>query len=257
MLVMMMLLTSCKSIQRLTYKNQDFEFVNKKMISKVVIQSTRDKGFRFLVTDEKTIAELYNSLSSAMPVGQKKELEPDYIFEFHNYDTTIRKFYYIAGASNDDSKGNLYNDEKTYLVMNRIDNEIIKNLLALRKPAVFSQGYYGGITTLLKRVKQDYPDKSIAVMINEDTEMLKYHLSYEIRDFETELKNMGISLVRKNTDADVVMNVHTVGYNSKLIKIEGEVKDNIIRKEKNYYLRSDYKDKVWSPSIIETRPDDF
>lgn len=257
LLLMTMVFSSCRTIQKLTYKNTDFEFVNKNNIAKAVIQSTRDKGFRFLVNDENTIKELYNSLSQAMPVDEKSSLDPDYIFEFHFYDNTIKKYYYVAGTSTDDTKGNLYNESKTYFVMNRIDNDIIKNLLALRKPINFTVGYYGGIQTLVKRVKQDYPDKSIAVMINEDNEMMKYHLSYEIKEFQKEVNNMGVNFVTKPSDADVVINIKTAGYNSSVIKLSAQVRDNVIKKERQYYLRNTYKDKAWSSNVYETKPDDF
>lgn len=254
---MIMLFSSCKSIQKLTYRNKDFEFVNKSKIEKVVIQGTRDKGFRFLVTDEKTIKDLYDSLSGGMPVKERSELEPDYIFEFHAYDSSVKKYYYVAGLTGDDTKGNLYNEDSTYYVMNRIDNDLIKNLLVLRKPVNFTTGYYGGIETLVKRVKQDYPERSISVMINEDNEMMKYHLSFEILQFQRELANMGVGFARKLSDADVVINIRTMGYNSTLIKLGAQVKDNVIKKEKNYYLRSEYKDKAWSSNIYESQPEDF
>ena len=256
-LVILFSLSSCKAIQKLTYRNKDFEFVNKSKIEKVVIQGTRDKGFRFLVTDGKTIEDLYDSLSAGMPVSEKSELEPDYIFEFHAYDNTIKKYYYVAGLSNDDTKGNLYNEDSTYYVMNRIDNDLIKNMLVLRKPINFIVGYYGGIETLVKRVKQDYPEKTISVMINEDIEMMKYHLSFEILQFQRELANMGVGFARKNTEADVVINISTKGYNSTMIKLGALVRDNVIKKEKSYYLRNEYKDKVWSSNVYENMPNDF
>lgn len=254
---MMIIFSSCEAIHKLTYKNQDFEYVNKKVTAKIVIQSTRDKGFRFVVTDPKTVEELYDSLSSAMPVTEKIPLEPDYIFEFHSFDTTIKKFYYVAGTSKDDTKGNLYNDKKTYVVMNRIDNEIIRNMFSLRKPSDFVNGYYGGIEQIVKKVKQDYPDKKIGVMVNEDAEMLKYHLSFELVEFQNKLKALDVTQVRKEDEKDVVINITTVGYYNNLIKIQGRVKDNVLKKEKYYYLRNVYDKKLWNPSVTEEKPSDF
>ena len=256
-MILVFIFSGCSAIQKLNYKNKDFEFVNKNKLQKVVIQGTRDKGFRFLVKDEKTLENLYNSLSAATPVKEKSELEADYIFEFHGNDNTVRKYYYVAGVGDEENRGNFYDDKHTWYVLNRIDNEIIKNLLVLRKPTSFTTGYYGGIINLVKRVKQDYPDKGIAVMISEDNEMMKYHLSYEIMEFKRQLQEMGVELVRKNTDADVVISIRTMGYNSSVIKLGALVRDNVIRKEKSYYMKSDYKDREWIPKVFENKPEDF
>ena len=80
-----------------------------------------------------------------------KILEPDYIFEFNTYKSEIIKYYYTAGVTTEETLGNLYNDSKAYIVMNRIDNNIIKNLFALRKPMDFKVGYYGALKNQSRR----------------------------------------------------------------------------------------------------------
>lgn len=255
--LMAVILSGCSSILKLTYKNEDFEWVNKDNIAKIIIQSTRDKGFRFVVTDAGTIRELYDSLSSAMPVEGKNPLEPDYIFEFNTYKSEIIKYYYTAGVTTEETLGNLYNDSKAYIVMNRIDNNIIKNLFALRKPMDFKVGYYGALQESVKAIRADYPEGTIGVMLGDDKEMLKYQLSFEIADFSTQLEKLNARIVTKTTDADIIAVPVTRGYKTNLYKAVVEVKNNLMKKNKNYYIISHYMDEKWTPVISGTRPDGF
>ncbi len=249
--------TGCQSLLKLTYKNEDFEWVKPENLAKIVIQSTRDKGFRFVVTDDATIRELYNSLSSAMAVKEKNTLEPDYIFEFSTYENKVTKYYYTAGTGTAESKGNFYNDEKTYLVLNRIDNNIIKNLFALRKPRDFFKGYYGSVLEAVKKVQDDYKVASVGVMVNEDKEMLKYQMSYELLDFNLSLNELGAVPVTSDKETDLVMNVKTRGYTTDLYKAIVEVKSSKDRKSKTYYIRSAYKADAWKTEISTDKPDGF
>ncbi len=247
----------CQSLLKLTYKNEDFEWVTKENLGKVVIQSTRDKGFRFVVTDEATLKELYESLSSAMAVEEKNPLAPDYIFEFNTFENQVIKFYYTTGSGSAETRGNFYNDEKSFLVLNRIDNNIIKNLFALRKPRDFFKGYYGSLLEAVKQVQADYKVTAVGVMVNEDKEMLKFQMSYELLDFNLALNALGAIPITEDKETELVMNIKTRGYTTDLYKAVVEVKNNKDRKTKSYYIKSDYVGEKWTTIVTTERPDGF
>lgn len=250
-------MTGCQSLLKLTYQNEDFEWVKPENLAKVVIQSTRDIGFRFVVTDIDTIDELYESLSSAMPVDEVSGLEPDYIFEFTTYENEVLKYYYTTGIGTQESGGNFYNDEKTYVVLHRIDNSLIKNVFALRKPQDFFNGYYGSILKAVDRVREDYPEQSLGVMINEDKEMLKFQMSHEILDFNLELNKIGVHPVYTDREKDLVMNIKTRGYKTSLFKAVVELRDNQKKKNIRYYILSEYLDDQWKTQVSDEIPDGF
>lgn len=249
--------SGCQSLLKLTYKNTDFEWVTRNNLAKIVIQSTRDKGFRFVVTDEVTIRELYDSLSSAMPVEETNPLDPDYIFEFNSYDNVVTKYYYTTGSGTGEARGNFYNDEKIFLVLNRIDNNIIKNLFALRKPRDFYNGYYGSVLKALEQVQADYKVKSLGVLVAEDKEMLKFQMSYELLDFNLAVNALGAVPVYTDKEADLVMTVKTRGYTTNLYKAVAEVRNNKDRKTKTYYIKADYVVDHWQTQVTTDRPDGF
>ena len=135
MIIIMVLLfcfitSGCNKIDEMKVKaglkNNDFEYIKQGKIETIVIQSTRDQGFRFTVTDKNVINEIYDVLSTAKTASKKSSLEPDYIFEMKEGNNKIHKFSYVTGLDKKDS-GNFYSDNKTYIVSNRIDNNIISN----------------------------------------------------------------------------------------------------------------------------------
>lgn len=250
-------LTSCKQIIRITNKNEDFEYLQNGQVAKVIIQSTRDKGFRFMVTDPDTIKELYNSLSTALPAKERNPMEPDYQFEFHTINNEVKKYYYVAGTSNNEGKGNLYNETNQYSVINRIDNKIIKNLNVLRKPINFSEAYYDSILDAVKAVRADNITGTIGVIINEDKEMLKYQMSFELKDFERNLSQRDAKIINQPTDGLILMKVKTSGYKTDFIKCVVEVKDPSTRKTKTFYVRGKYIDGTWNREVFGSRPSDW
>lgn len=257
LLLIIISMTGCQSLLKLTYQNEDFEWVKPENLAKVVIQSTRDIGFRFVVTDIDTIDELYESLSAALPVDEVSGLEPDYIFEFTTYENEVLKYYYTTGIGSQESGGNFYNDDKIYVVLNRIDNSLIKNVFALRKPQDFFSGYYGSILQAVERVQEDFADKSIGVMINEDKEMLKFQMSHEILDFNLELNKMGVHPVYTDREQDLVMNIKTQGYKTSLFKGVVELRDNQKKRNSRYYILSEYVDDQWKTQVSDELPEGF
>lgn len=259
-LILVVSLSGCQSLLDLTYQNEDFKWVSPENLAKIVVQSTRDIGFRFVVTDVDTITELRESLAGAMPVEEINTLEPDYIFEFTTYDNEVLKYYYTAGVEGQNSGGNFYTEEsaeKIYLVLHRIDNNLIKNLFALRKPQDFYRGYYGSILEAVSQVRAAQPDGKLGVMINEDKEMLKFQMSYEILDFNLALNALGAYPVWSDRETELVMNVRTRGYKTNLYKAVAEVKDTRTKKTQRWYIVSEFKDDVWTTQVSEEAPEGF
>ncbi|MGL5243955.1 MAG: hypothetical protein ACRC7R_02085, partial [Sarcina sp.] len=121
----MTLLTGCTLVDEFKVKtgmkNTDFEYIKEKKVDRIVIQSTRDKGFRFLVNDPDVIQDIYDILSKAKKVDKKTDLSPDYIFEIHMGDE-VKTFYYVTGF-NENREGNFYDDNNIYKISTRLDND--------------------------------------------------------------------------------------------------------------------------------------
>lgn len=255
--LVLVLATGCQSILKLTYKNKDFEWVNPSNIAKVVIQSTRDKGFRYVVTDAATLESLYEYTSSAMPVEEKVPLEPDYIFEFHSYDNQLTKYFYTAGSDTQETKGNFYNDDGIYVVLNRIDQHLIKNLFSLRKPQDFYRGYYGSILEALKVIRKDHPEGMLGVSIAEDRDLLKFQMSYEILDFNIDLNQLGVHPISDPAEADLGVVIRTQGFKRDLYKAEAILKERKTAKSTTYYIVSQYRQDNWQTKIYREKPEGF
>ncbi|MBM6839358.1 hypothetical protein H9X77_14265, partial [Clostridium saudiense] len=111
-LITITVLGGCKPIEnlerRLGIKNDYFEFLNNN-VDKISIQSTRDPGFKFIVTEDSAIKNMYQLLSRAKVSETKSTLEPDYIFEFQ-IGKEVKNFYYVVGSD----EGNFYNDNEIF-----------------------------------------------------------------------------------------------------------------------------------------------
>ncbi|MBW9146371.1 hypothetical protein KTC92_11650 [Clostridium sp. CM027] len=255
--------TGCKSFDvikvKLGVKNVDFDYIEQGRIKKIIIQSTRDKSFRFVVTDEIAIKDLHKILSSAKEVNEKSTLEADYIFEMYEGVDKVHKFSYIAGLDKKDG-ANLYSADKSYIVSKRIDNDIIKNFWNIRKPIDFETVYYDSILKVLdKYIKDDDKSKKIFVDISEDNEVAKFILSTDLESFKSKLLNdFNALLVKdKNTGYDELVSVKTEGYKSTIYKSSVTIKNKANEKEKKYYVVAKY-DKGWNIEIFEDeKPNGF
>jgi hypothetical protein len=241
-------------------KNEDFEYINQGRIKKITIQSTRDKSFRFVVTDKVAIKDLYEILSSAKEVDKKSTLEPDYIFEMYEGVNKIYKFSYIAGLDKKNG-ANLYSDSKSYIVSKRIDNDIIKNFWNIRKPIDFETVYYDSILKVLdKQIKDEGKGKKIFLDISEDNEANKFILSTDLESFKEKLlKNFNTVLLKdKGTPYDKLITVKTEGYKSTIYKSIVTIKTNLDEKEKEYYVIAKYDKGTWEIETFEdTKPSGF
>ena len=59
------MLSGCTFINNLevkmNLKNEQFEYIKQNRVDKIVIQNVRDSGFRFVVTDNKAIDDIYKT----------------------------------------------------------------------------------------------------------------------------------------------------------------------------------------------------
>jgi hypothetical protein len=252
------LFSGCTAVEKLQIrfglKNLDFEYIKQDKIDKIVIQSTRDLGFRFIVTDKRTIKELYDILSSSKKVDEKSSLEPDYIFEMYEGDETVYKFKYITGLEKTDA-GNLYSDEgdDIYIVSKRIDNDIIRNLWNLRKPREFEKVYYGSILKVLDTYKDEInKGGKIGIDISEDIDVAKYIFSTDLENFKDNLKAIlsNAELVNKNRDDfDILVTVKTQGYKSDKYRSAITVHNNKEKSEQKYYTGCRHENGEWDINV--------
>jgi len=256
MLVILTLFTGCSIVDKgklkLGLKNEDFEYIKNDEVDKIVIQSTRDKGFRFVVTDDKTIKDVYNLLSSAKAMSEKVDLESDYIFEIY-VGEEVKKFNYVVGVD-EKSKGNFYDENKVYYVSSRIDNDIIQNLSFVRKPRDFSTIYYGSILKVLEEKKSYLND------ILGDVECTKYILSRDIESFNSDVAKItnNVKIINGNKqDFDVIITVRNQGYTSKKFKTNITIENKNDHSYEIYYVWGDYDLKAWSIQTSTTKPKDW
>lgn len=241
---------------RYGFKNTDFEFLNSEDIDSIIIQSTRDKGFRFIVTDKSTINGLYESLSAAKKSEDVIGHDPDYIFEIHDMDGQVISYNYVAGVS-DQNRANFYSDEGSYIVTDRIDNNLIQNLYSIRKPKFFEDIYYGSILDLIKMVKEEYNGKGIGIKFYDDVESLKYQLSRDIEDFRSLALKEGAVVLSHGEKAEAVLDVKTQGYTTLVFKAVVNLKIESDFVDRNYYIIGRYVNDMtgWETVITDTKPE--
>lgn len=263
-LILPMLLSGCSRIDsmkvRLGLKNNDFEYIKQNKVDKIVIQNTRDKGYRFVVTDQTAIEELYKILSTAKEVEEKSTLKPDYIFEIHESHDKVHKFKYIAGLDKKNG-GNLYSDDKVYIVSKRIDNDIIKSFWNIRVPKDFTDIYYSSIISVLNEyTKENKGDKTIGINLNDDIDVSKFILSADLENLKYRLNNKfsGVTLIEDdNTKYDILMTVKTQGYKRTSYKSIVTFYDKKSKKETKYYIVGEYENTDWNINVFNEKPEKF
>ncbi len=243
------------------FNNEEFSYMAEGRSMKISIQSTRDKSYKFTVTDKDAVKEIYRILSKAKVVEEKTDIKPDYIFEIHVSPTDVRTFNYIAGWDKKEV-ANFYSDTQNFIVSKRLDNDIIKNFSNIRKPIDFDEVYYNTIINAIQTYNQgDVKSKKIGINIGSDIDVAKFQLSLDIEDFKDSLKNIpNVELIEDNSkkeDYDIVVNVKTQGYTSTRYKsiITFETKGN--EKPVQYYCFNKYEQGVWNISITKEKPEGF
>jgi len=244
----------------LGWKNTDFEYIKQNKIKEIVIQSTRDPGFRFVISDQNAISDLYDLLSSAKVVTQKSDLNPDYILEMDEGNGTVHKFKYVAIVGKT-GEGNLYSDNKIYTVSKRIDNDIIKNFWNIRKPKDFESIYYNS----LRKTVDEYfsgKDKNVSIGVNliDDVDVAKFLLSADLEDFQANLKERykNSEIVKENKGQyDVLVTIKTQGFKSTMYKAIVYFWDKNAQTEVKYYIYNQYENGIWNVSITKDKPEGF
>lgn len=254
--ISMFIFTACSM-----FNNEEFTYMAEGGIMKISIQSTRDKSYKFTVTDKDAVKEIYRILSKAKVVGEKTSIEPDYTFEIHVSPTDVRTFNYIAGLDKNEV-ANFYSDTQNFIVSKRLDNDIIKNFSNIRKPIDFDEVYYNTIINAIQTYnKGDIKSKKIGINIGSDIEVAKFQLSLDIENFKNDLKNIpNVELIEGNSkkeDYDIVLNVKTQGYTSTRYKsiLTFQTKGN--EKPVQYYCFNKYEQGNWNISITEEKPKGF
>lgn len=237
--------------KKMGWKNEYFEYLNTKNVEKISIQSTRDPGFKFIVTEENAIKNMYELLSRSKLGESKSQLEPDYIFEFDLGDEK-KQFYYVVGSD----EGNFYNEEMIFSASNRLDEGIIQNLSVIRKPRDFDYIYYNSIIDVLKIVgdKINLNEYKIGINIKSDIDCLKYVFSIDLQKFLENAKKVApnVQLVDNNEDEfDLILTLKNRGYDSINYKTRITVNN---RKEKvtdEYYVVGENEYKEWVITVSE------
>ncbi|KHD37284.1 hypothetical protein NL50_08145 [Clostridium acetobutylicum] len=270
MIFSMITFTGCQSIGdsvskvkvKLGFKNKDFEYIRQGKISKIVIQSTRDNGFRFVVTDANVINEIYDMLSTGKPAKSKSSLRPDYTFQLYKNDKKVYAvFNYVAGIDKK-SGGNFYSGNKSYIVSNRIDSDIIKNFWEIdgtRTLVDFDQVYYKMALNAINKYITYSKNSNIGIEIDNDVEAAKFISSTDLEDFKKELPS-GVSVIESTEDdsnKDVTLNLNTEGYDQKVYKCVATFYNKKTMEQKKYYMIGKYNKDYWNISVQENKPSDF
>lgn len=252
------ILSGCSFIDNLevkmNLKNNQFEYIKQSKVDKIVIQSVRDSGFRFVVKDSKAIEDIYNVLSKGSQVSQKSNFDPDYIFEVYIGDE-IRKYQYVVG-DNGHNVGNFYDENNAFSVPKNLENSIMQNLSFIRKPRDFNYTYYESIFKVIE-TKKDFlsNDNKVGIDITGDTDCLKYIFSVDLDDFKKKLdKTLPNCNLVNNEDKDsfdTIIKVKNRGYNTTtfktLITVDSK-KDNL---SESYYVTAEYNYKDWTIKVSE------
>ena len=264
-IIMTTLFSGCEAIDngmvKLGLKNNDFEYIKENKVNQIIIQSTRDAGFRFVVTDKNAINDIYNIVSSGRIKESKSKLDADYIFDIY-IGEEVKSYKYVVSASDSDS-GNFYDDEKAYLISKNLDDTIIKNLSFVRKPRDFEDIYYKCILDVLEEKKNSLKeDNKVGVNIAGDVDCLKYMFSIDLEQFKKDIDKIlpGTTLVENNSDDfDTVITVKNRGYSSKVFKTTITVDDKKNKIYETYYVSAVYESKGWDIDIgeVNTKPENW
>ena len=264
-IIMTTLFSGCEAIDngmvKLGLKNNDFEYIKENKVNQIIIQSTRDAGFRFVVTDKNAINDIYDIVSSGRIKESKSKLDADYIFDIYIGDE-VKSYKYVVSASDSDT-GNFYDDEKAYLISKNLDDTIIKNLSFVRKPRDFEDIYYKCILDVLEEKKDSLKeDNKVGVNIAGDVDCLKYMFSIDLEQFKKDIDKIlpGTTLVENNSDDfDTVITVKNRGYSSKVFKTTITVDDKKNKIYETYYVSAVYESKGWDIDIgeVNTKPENW
>lgn len=245
-------LTGCGLIDtalvKIGVRNTDFDYLTQNKVDKIIIQNSRDAGFRFIVNDPSAIEEIYDILSKGNAKDDRTSLDPDYVFEIYMGDE-VKSYNYVVSVD-ERGVGNFYDDQNSYLVSKKLDDSITQNLSFIRKPRDFDDIYYNSILRVLELKKDELTktENKVGVDISGDVDCLKYMFSVDLKKFEKDLDKIipNAKLVENNTEEfDTVVTVKNKGYSSKKFRTIITVDNKKDKIYENYYVVGNYEYKNW------------
>lgn len=247
-----MSLTGCGLIDtalvKVGFKNTDFDYLLQNKVDKIIIQSSRDAGFRFIVNDQSAIQNIYKILSKGNIKNEKTSLDPDYVFEIYMGDE-VKSYNYVVSVD-ERGVGNFYDENNSYLVSKSLDDSITQNLSFIRKPREFEDIYYNSILQVLELKKDELSkgDNKVGIDITGDVDCLKYMFSVDLKKFEKNLDKVvaGTKLINNNSEEfDTVITVKNKGYSSKKFRTVITVDNKKDKVYETYYVVGNYEYKSW------------
>lgn len=252
------LLSGCslidKGMIKLNLKNNDFEYIKESKVDKIIIQSTRDSGFKFVISDSNAINDIYDILSKGKVKDEKTSLDADYNLEVYMGEE-VKTYKYVVSVD-ERGVGNFYDDNTSYLIPKDLDDTIQQNLSTIRKPRDFESIYYDSILEVLNKKKDELTssENKVGVNISGDVDCLKYMFSVDIKGFEKNLDKTipGTKLVNNDmTNFDTIITVKNRGYSSKVFKTSITVDNKKDKSYETYYVQGSYEDKSWKITVSE------
>lgn len=249
--LMVILSINLSSCGKSGFKNKNSYFDNVGQVDQISIQSIRDKSFKFLVTDEKSIVSMYELLSKAKVSEVKSDLQPDYIFEIKMGDE-VKQYNYVVGAY----EGNFYNDEASFTVSKRLDEGILQNLSIIRKPRDFEYIYYEPILDIIDKLSKtvDFKERNVGIDIKDDVDCLKYIFSTDLENFlqKARKKAPNIEVIDNNAkDFDIIIRIKNRGHSTTEYKSNITVEDKKENTEYYYYVVGENQYKEWNINIYK------
>lgn len=258
LVVMISLLSGCGIIDtglvKLNLRNNDFEYIKENQANKIVIQSSRDSGFKFVVNDSNAINDIYNILCKGKIKEEKTSLDPDYVFEIYVGDE-VKSYNYVVSVD-ERGVGNFFDEDTAYLISKNLDDTILQNLSTIRKPREFQNIYYNTILKVLEKNKDDLilNGNNVGVDTLGDVDCLKYMLSVDLKSFESKLDEIvpGTKLINKDTsNFDAIITIKNRGYNSRIFKTTIVVDNKKDKSYETYYVEGIYEYKNWQITVSE------
>lgn len=247
---------------KLKIKNQDFDYIIQENVDKIIIQNSRDPGFRFIVTDNSAIKDIYDILKKGKIRDEKTSLDPDYVLEVYIGDE-VKKYQYVVNVD-ENGVGNFYNDDNIYDISNDLDQTIRQNLSFISKPKNFEEIYYDSIIEVLKKDKDQLDDSEhkVGIDISGDVNCLKYMFSVDLLDFKNKMQKeiSNIQLTNNNlSDFDTIITVKNAGYSTKIFKTTITVDNQKDKVYETYYVSGSYEYKGWKITVSEAneKPDNW
>lgn len=257
LLTVSMTLTGCTVINdlevKMNLKNEQFEYIKQNRVDKIVIQNVRDSGFRFMVTDNEAINDIYKILAEGSEVSKRSSLDPDYNFEVH-IGEEVREYQYVV-SNNESGTGNFYNEDKAFSVPKNLENTIMQNLSFIRKPRDFQYIYYQSILKIIEKKKDALSNANkVGIDISGDVDCLKYVFSVDLEEFKGKLNKIlpNIDLINNNfEDFDTVIKVKNRGFSTTIFKSLITIENKKDKSVESYYIISEYNYKDWDIKVSE------